>query len=214
MAITTASIFTVAQATYPDLSQTLFLTLLNDVFQDLSIDIPLVQDTAVDISLTSGVQEYSLADPTFHVYEADYQSATSTFSTISPTTKDQLDERFAGWRNNTTLGIPEYWYQHGGYVGFYPTPNVTTSGGIPQVVLYVSAQAQVLGISDSLPSPVRTMEAFLFGTLYRFALILHREDAQLWQELYQEHEGNLMAYMGSRSSRLKGGGHPQPKGGS
>ena len=206
MAITVASVILRGQQFYPDLTSTIALGFLDDLHQELCARIPLQPDTTETISLTAGTAVYTPATQPLRVFDAQYFTASGVCESIFPTSTEQLDKMDQGWRAQAanTSNVPECYYQQGNVIGFYPVPPVSTSGGYPNITLYLATQPAALGSGDSLPALVYSMDPYLYGMLHRFSLQQHRSDAAMWSEMAEKAQENLRDYTRLRVSIFSG----------
>ncbi len=203
MAITVTNLFTAAQTHFADIPQAVFLSLLNDVHQEIIENIRLTPDVAVMVNLTAGQQEYALPDTVLRIWEAAYMSQAGDYQKLKQTNIDRLDDNNPTWRNYPP-STPYYIYDRGGNLGLVPAPDTSTNAGYPIVTLFCSQTSDTpLGISDSLPSMARTGNAWLYRVLERWCDMYHPEQSQFFAGLSAREYERLITYSYGRMSRDK-----------
>lgn len=176
------------------------LKMMNDEHFDICRYVKLYQDTTVTVSLTAETREYSLSASVMHIWNAAYFTSATAYTPLRQTSVDKLDNDYPTWRNQSS-GIPYQYYESGGYVGFYPTPNTTTSAGYPKVTLYCQSITTFTATSDSLPTQINNADPWIYGLARRFALQSHVEDAKRLDDLSKMARADLAAYIMSRTPR-------------
>lgn len=121
------------------------------------------------VSLVQGTQEYSLnsivpntpSGGILKIWQAFYYTSPGAWIPVYPKNVDTLyQDAGPGWEL-TSQSTPYAYYERGGNLGFYPTPNVTTGiSGYPNVTIEYDT-IPVLGESDSLP-PVDTVYPWVY----------------------------------------------------
>ena len=203
MAITVASLYSTAQSHFPDIPQATFLSLLNDVHQEIIENIRLTPDVTVTISLVAGQQEYALPDTVLRIWDAAYISQSGDYQKLRQTNVDWLDYNCPGWRNYSP-STPYRIYDRGGNIGLVPAPSLSTTGGYPIVSLVCSQTSDTpLGIDDSLPSTARTGNAWTYRVLERWCDMNHPESSSFFAGLSAREYERLITYSYGRMSRDK-----------
>jgi len=203
MAVTVTNLYTAAQTHFPDIPQAVFLSLLNDVHQEIIENVRLTPDVAVTVNLTAGQQEYALPDTVLRIWEAAYMSEAGDYQKLEQTNVDWLDYNAPTWRNYPP-STPYRVYDRGGNIGFVPAPDTSTSGGYPIVTLYCYQTSDTpLGIEDSLPAMARTGNAWLYRVLERWCDMYHQEQSQFFAGLSAREYERLISYSYGRMSRDK-----------
>jgi len=203
MAITVQAIYTAVQTHFSDIPEATFLSLLNDVHQEIIENIRLTPDVAVTVELTAGQQEYALPDTVLRIWEAAYMAQAGDYQRLKQTNVDRLDDGSPTWRNYSP-STPSRVYDRGGNLGLVPAPDTTTSGGYPIVTLYCSQTSDTpLGIDDSLPAMARTGNAWTYRVCERWADMYHQEMSQFFANLSAREYERLITYSYGRMSRDK-----------
>lgn len=201
MAYTVAEVFEQVRRMYQDCpDDSTLLKMLNDEHFDICRYVKLYQDTTVSVSLTSGTREYALSASVMHIWNAAYFTSATSYTPLRQTSRDRLDNDFPSWLQQSS-GTPYQYYESGGYIGFYPTPNATTSGGYPIVTLYCQSITAFTATSDSLPAQINNADPWIYGLARRFAMLEHPADLQRLDAMSKQSRADLAAYIISRTPR-------------
>lgn len=178
------------------------LIIMKDVHSSIVEQIDLYPVQTVDISLTSGTREYSLDPDIFQIKSGVYLTSASSYVPLWETSIDWLDYNAKSWRMQGT-GQPTKYYELGGNIGFYPTPNTTTSGGYPIARLTVKKRNAITSISDSLPSQIPNLDAYVYGACLRYAQMNQADSIQKFQQLYALALEDLRRFIDGKLLRQK-----------
>ncbi len=135
------------------------ITLFNEAHHYICSQCKLYPTLTAQVNLTAGTAEYALSTVVpntpsggiLKIWEAYYYTSASSWTPIYPRNVDSLyADAGPGWEL-ITQSTPYAFYERGGNIGFYPTPNISTSSSYPNVTLYYDT-IPVLGEADSLPA--------------------------------------------------------------
>lgn len=179
---------------YPDCPDATATTLFNDALKWMTWKLRL-RTTMEVISLTQGTREYDLPDDLTNIREAYYQpSATAdTWQVLQGTTRDLLARVDTGWLADSSQNVPQRYYVDQAadsdsgkrIIGFDQVPQVTTSGGYPNVTLYTVETAD-LTLSETMPIGIYTDDVLLYEMAYRWAIRQDPERVDYWKGLRDE----------------------------
>jgi len=201
MAYTVAEVFEQVRRIYQDCpDDSTLLKMMNDEHFDICRYVKLYPDTTVNVSLTAGTREYALSASVLHIWNAAYFTSATAYTPLRQTSRDRLDNDNMTWLQQSN-GVPYLYYESGGYVGFYPTPNTTTSAGYPIVTLYCQSITTFSATSDSLPSQINNADPWIYGLARRFAAQSRVEDVPRLDALSRQSRADLAAYIASRTPR-------------
>lgn len=157
---------------------------------------------ATTINVTSGTLEYAYDADAIRIWSAYWEPDSSTLNRdrLQECSIDALDADYESWRTET--GTPRYYYDVGGYLGFYPVPNQTTSASYPRVKVWVSKK-KTLGLSDSLPGQIDDPEPWIALICYRHATRYYPQDAPARAAVAQAYIEDLKRYVNGVQARLK-----------
>lgn len=202
MALTVTQIFAEVKGHFPMVEQIEFLNIFNVVNNELVDAFRLVPDTMIQISLTSGTQEYALPTDVYRVWNGNYQTASDTYQPLTQTSVDRLDEQDNTWRWEDP-STPSFYYERGGNVGFYPNPDTSTSVGYPIVNLYVSEQVASYGINDSLPGTVISADAWIYRVCQKLSVKYDADKFQLYERLAEKAKQEQLDFINGKIARDK-----------
>lgn len=190
-------------ARYPDVGTTAAERLFNMIHKRILARIG-IRDTTAIISLTAGTREYDLAEANLQIRVAHYVRSASEgdFYEIRETSTDALDELDEGWRGRATQSEPRAFYVTSVVdsdtsekkIGFVEIPPTTTSGGYPNVTLYVTQNA-VLSGSDTIPAALQDSQIYLDGMSWLFAKEQGLESRDYWKAEYEKRCHEELAFI-------------------
>lgn len=158
-------------------------------------------------SLVDGTREYALAGTVARIFSARYirSAATGDSSILHPTSRDELYESEGDWEGRDT-GEPRMFYVRGGEIGFYPTPDATSSGGYPKVDLEVQSYV-ALTTSTAMPTniPTGAYDAWTFHVCEEWGMM--KNDPRIEYFRLRKEEG----YKLLRSATMGRVAHYNPK---
>lgn len=163
-----------------------------------------LRDTTATISLTAGTREYDLAEANLQIRVAHYVRSANDgdFYELRETSTDALDELDEGWRGRADRSEPHCFYVRSvvdadtseKQIGFVELPPTTTSGGYPNVTLYVTQNA-VLSGSDTIPAALQDSQIYLDGMSWLFAKEQGLESRDYWKAEYEKRCHEEMAFI-------------------
>ena len=188
---------------YPAVDIPTALDLLDQVNRDLHGDLPLTRGVEEDLSVTSGTNEYALADDVTGVLSARWvNSATDgDWRVLEPCDPDILDQDDPGWRARDD-STPHSYYLSGSYFGLVPTPGETTTGGYPKVV-QVLRKATALTQSGNFPGAIRDVSVYVEGACAKWAEQEGLETLPRHIELYEQKVKALSRFLNNRNKSLR-----------
>lgn len=226
MALTIQQAISAVQRRLPDAPASVLLQHANTVHKMILVRIPELRRDTVTLSLTSGTREYSIAETVYQVNSAVYQTAASVYSALIPTTPEELDSTTPTWRTDASAA-PQYFYlstnQASGnseVIGFYPTPNTTTSAGYPSVLMYTSSlQASDLATTDSCLPTLFSSQVYVEGITWLACLEIRPQMANAYHSSFQSELEAELEYVRTRNEgaktpaqqNIRGGGYQERK---
>jgi hypothetical protein len=201
MAVTAQVVINNARQSFPDMSETIALDLLNLEHGELLARYPLRETTLDFTSIVADTPEYALAETAIRVDAAYYYSDADTPKQLEPLSVEEMDRMDPGWRTRDS-GTPTHYYISAsatstGNLGLYPVPDTTTSSGYPKVTLYIR-QNQTLGLSDNIPNGMLNYDAYLAGICLRYAERRARDQVPFWQNRKDTARNQLEKYLAER----------------
>lgn len=142
--------------------------LFNEAHHYICGQVKLYPTQTAPVSLVAGQEEYPLtsivpntpAGGILKIWQAWYYTGPGSWAPVYPKNVDSLYEDAGPGFNLVTTGQAYGYYERGGNLGFYPTPNMTTVNGYPNVTIQYDT-IPVLGTSDFLP-PVDTIYPWVY----------------------------------------------------
>lgn len=203
---TVQQVITEVQKRFPDANATSCTTWFNMTHRDVCSRIPQLQMDTVTLSVTSGQQEYDIAEYVFQVREAEWVTAANASVKLELTTPENLDVLVPGWRE-AAPGTPSYYYladnQASGnseVLGLFPAPNVTTST-YPFVLMQVSDIASSdLTTSSTLPPTIPSADVYVEGVCKHAAIALRPTMALQYNSTYESWLKAVEKYVLSRAN--------------
>lgn len=174
---------------YPSCSETFAGSLFDEAYKRLMLNCPL-RHTSYVVSLVDGQREYDLPTDVVRVDEAYYvESATSMFPLVE-TSKAGLVVKQTGWRMFTAHNRPFRYYVDSVVsgsgskfvLGFEYMPDVTTSGGYPNVTVYYNSHTALTG-TDLVPPQLPDPDVFLHWMYYKWCVENDAQNAPYWMEM-------------------------------
>jgi len=181
MAITVANILSLFNLRYNGIDPDDFYLLLNYTQDEITSRVQIYDETTEDVTwtaadITNGVRKWAVSGNVRRIWDARYFTSATVSTGLTKTNKHKLDREYPGWRTASS-GTPAYWFEDGGFIGLYPKPNTAPTAGYPKVILY-TFERQALVAGSSLPAQVSSPDAWLYGTLYRYAEMRDPERAE------------------------------------
>lgn len=149
----------------------------------------------VSILLTSGTKQYDLPANIVKVWEAYYQMSAdaSGWTLLQPTSLQQLAAYDSGWRAWNITSTPMEYYittavngnSSKDQIGFHPTPNTTSSGGYPAVILYCTVHADLL-VGDTVPPAITDPYLIAYRMAYQWAKLKRPDAAAFYENSYSK----------------------------
>lgn len=201
MAYTVTQVVTAVRQVFPDIADADIVDKINEANQVITQKTKIYPETTVDINLVAGTREYVLSATIQKVWAAAYVTSAgeSGYQPLIETSQDELDIDNRTWRAQQN-GVPYRYYELGGYVGLYPTPNTTTSGGYPILRLFVNTQTTLTSIS-SLPSQVPTLEPWKWYACKEIALEKYPDRVGLYDKMWRDSMQDLVRFVHGRLPR-------------
>jgi hypothetical protein len=205
--MTVLDIITRFRKRFGDCSASAALDLLNDSAREILYTIPYAK-TSIDVPLVANTAEYALAADYLRVWSGRYLRSANAgdFRELKETSEDQLDLDRPGWRALEPDEPLAYYIDSnesvGGVVGFFPTPNATSSVGYPKVILEVSKFTPYVADSDLLPVSPLVVNAFVDLMCYKRALDTKVQDAVAWKQISEDSLQRASEMFWGRSSRM------------
>lgn len=137
------------------------LRLVNQAHQDILRACALTPLETLDLPLVAGTGEYDLDPTVVKIVSATYKGSSADYSNVWAASVDELNETIPTWREHTP-SRPYRYYEQGGRLGLYPSPDRTTSAGFPVVRLQALRVAPLAGLSDALPTQLPNIQAFVW----------------------------------------------------
>ena len=211
---TVSQVISEVQRRMPDVTTSQCTTWINLIHRQILSEIPELRMDSVSVNITSGTQEYSIAEPVFQVREAEYVTGAGASTKLSGMTLEELDQQMPGWRNAAT-GTPQYFYlgsnQASGnseVIGLVPAPNATTST-YPYVLLQVSEiEASDLTTSSVLPPTIPNARAYIEGVSELAAVQVRQQMAMMYNSTFEAEVQRIKEYVQSRNADLQRGNRP------
>lgn len=187
---TAQNIIDEAKLDFPDETDTRALSDLQSIDDELTRKYKLIWSRET-ISLTADTQEYSLPSNTNKVYACTYEYSATDKERLEATHIDWLDEYEPDWRNRDS-SRPQKFYVDivNGNIGFYPTPDTTTST-YPRVIADVSKRRGTLITSTDFGDDLPSYQAWVEGLRYRMALRTEDPRLQLYAAMYRQEQRYL-----------------------
>ena len=206
---TVLQVITDVQKRFPDANTTSCTTWFNLVHREICSRIPQLQMDTVTQNLTSGTQEYDIAEYVFQVREVEYVTAANTSTKLEFTTVEILDAVQPGWKDQST-GVPTQYYlasnQASGnseVIGLFPCPNASTST-YPYIVMQVSDIASSdLTTSATLPPTIPSADIYVEGVSKHAAISLRPTAAMTYNSTYESWIQAVKEYVKTRGAAVK-----------
>ncbi len=169
------------QRTYPEVTDANVLLDLNIVHEELCKLYRIKVGEEVLSSFVAETRKYNMPSNVAQVYSADFYTSSDSYFPLEPTTVQTLDNYTRGWRSFPS-GTPTQYFIDGfvssgtvPQIGFYPTPDTTTSSSYPQCRMDVAYFEELVqsgagaGQSSIMPPNVPDYDAWKYGTYKRIA---------------------------------------------
>ncbi len=161
MSFTVATVVSSVQRVYSNLITADVVGYLNEVRPDILRRLRL-RNTSQTVNLTAGTGEYAITTPMLGATSVEYRrSATDSDARIlDPTNLETLDIVHPNWRNRESDEPRQYYFIDGltgPKIGFFPEPDLTTTGGYPIITIrYLDCETLSSGstIYDDILSPM------------------------------------------------------------
>jgi hypothetical protein len=211
-AITVAACITRLQREFEDITQAIAEDYLSASDREILTRMPLRVDSE-DINLTSGTQLYAFAaDTVVRVASVEYLkgSAVTNRKVLTATSIAELDLQSRDWRAAQNEEPTHFFITVNSSgalrIGFYPTPNTTTSGGYPIARVHLWRAASLVS-GGSLPSVVRKPDMYVWGAAWLYAEDYRSiEEAQMYKARFEnavrEEEEYLNSFAVQDTKRL------------
>lgn len=185
------------------LDETNALTLINDIHREIVNDVRIYPDSQQDISLVAGTKLYNLPADLVRLWSAVYIDGTTQGQPMVPTNVDELDYKNPTWRTAPN-SRPFFYYERAGQIGFHPTPDTTSSGGVPTVrIYYATVSANDLEIGDTLPDTVKSIDAWVYGACLKHAIQASDQRISLFATLFSKAMNDALSWNYGRTPRDK-----------
>ncbi len=198
------------QRRFSDTGLVASIGLLNEAATEIFSAIP-YQRKQLTVNLTAGVFEYALGGGYAKVWSAQYvnSAAANDFNDLDPTSTDELDMDFPGWRlaptawplgfyTSSAAALPT---NPSGVVGLYPAPPTTTAAGYPIMQLDVSTIPVFSTGSELLPDIPFCLEAVADLMCFKRAKDVRLSDAMTWGQIAAQSIEQLAAIFWARNPR-------------
>lgn len=179
---TAADIINQARVKYPDMHPTgLGLDLFNIVHNRILTTAQVQTDIETFSSLVAGTKAYDVQTTARKVWSAVYFTSSTAGDLVKLKSYSVEEfEAYSGTYTGEDEGTPAYYYvrfKNDGQMelGLHPTPDTSSSGGYPKVVLRVSRGAQ-LTTSGNLPLGVADYSAWTSGVIAEYARLKRDPD--------------------------------------
>jgi hypothetical protein len=198
---------------FADTGQTAALALLNEAATEVFSVVP-YQRKLITVNLASGVYEYPLGGAYAKVWSCYYvnSSAADDYQDLAPTSTDELDADFSGWRmaqNSQPVGYytassatgSASGTEPGGIIGVYPPPMTTTSNGFPYLQVDVSTIPTFATGAELLPDIPFCLDAVADLMCFKRAKDARPQDAAMWGQISAQSIEQLAAIYWARNPR-------------
>lgn len=190
--MTAQDIINRAKLTFPDATDTVALSYLQDIHDDLCWLFKINPSDVTETSLVSGTANYDLPTGTARIFSCRYvRSATAgDWKELEPTHIDALDALRRDWRKQSD-SEPEYFYVEDGDIHLHPAPDTSSSGSpaYPRLEMQVSLYETLLVGTTLAEFP--NYNAWITGL--RMKLAEHFEDTrfQMYERQYEMQKKRL-----------------------
>ncbi len=198
---TVADIVNQARVKYPDMDATgLGVDLFNTVHNRILTQAQVQTDVETFSSLVSGTKVYDVQTTARKVWSALYyrSSTAGDLYKLKARSVEEFEAYLPTYAGDAS-GTPQFYYvrfKNDGQLdlGLHPTPDTSTSGGYPKVVLRVSRGA-VLTSTGNLPLGVADYSAWVSGLMAEYARLKRGPDEAGQMLALAEHDlGNLQRF--------------------
>lgn len=195
----TCSAFYQDTETDPSTGSLLALDIVNEAHAIITKTCDFYAEQEITINLVAGQRDYAI-DPLVHRVNAARLVTSPNYGGIPlmETSIDELDSTSKAWRI-VGPGTPFRYFVQATNVGFFQTPNQTTTLGYPYMALDVLKYQPFIALSDALPPQIPNLDAYVFSVLARWAI---RNQVDLYQGFAQMAEGALKDLRQSELDRL------------
>lgn len=166
--------------------------LFDDTFKDIMTMAEFRVTSLTFAGIIAGIFEYQVSAVMMKAYSATWWNDVNTPIPLKLTSVDGLRDLNPGWdqRLSTQEGIPRQFYLVGRpigstaafFLGFDQTPQASTVGGYPYVVLDIQAHTE-LALTDTVPETLPDEEAIVSGMCWRWALEQDRGEVDGWKKI-------------------------------
>jgi hypothetical protein len=177
------------------------ILLFNQAHLEICSKVKLYPDASFTQTFTSGTGEYALADNVISMWTGTYYAGANSYNPLKQTNVDSLVADYGpDWRAYPA-STPYAFYEDGGQIGFFPVPNVTSTGGYPCAV-FSYAQAHTLALSDTLPTQINTPYPWVYY-ICRIQCVKngHAEKMPQYDAMYKAAQEELATYIYRRTPK-------------
>jgi hypothetical protein len=159
-------------------------------------------DEDVDISVTAGVNSYTLDANQLisRIWNATWYDSATSFRPLRPRSVDELDFQTRGIWRTQPASTPIWYDERAGKLILYPTPDTTTATGYPKVTLTVQ-KTDTLTTSTVLPTAIDEYDAWIYGLCRKYAGEKARDQFQMFDALYTQALNDLVAFSQGKAAR-------------
>ena len=208
MALTINALIAQVQRRFPDAQTPNLLSNANSIHRQILSRIPELRRDTVTLSLVAGQQEYDIAETVYQVNSASYKTGASTTSVVSlmATSVEELDSTSRTWRSDAN-GPPLQYYLSSNQstvnsevIGFYPTPDTTTTGGYPLVLMATSnLQPSDLGLTDTCLVTLASSQVYVEGVSWLAAIEIRPQMVNAYQSAFESEMDRELTYVRTRN---------------
>lgn len=211
MSMQVSAVVAAVRRRLPDADATWLVTLVNQVHRQILADIPEPRRNVRTVSLTAGVQEYSLAEDAFQVDYAIYVTDATHGNNLMETNVEALGDEIPTWRIDPPNTPTQYYISSNetisagtAVIGFVPAPALTTSGSYPAVKIYGSfLQAADLTGADYVLSTIQSSQVYIEGTSFLAAAEIRPQMAGIYKAEYEYQMQLAKKYVRTRLEGLQ-----------
>jgi len=203
MSFTVTNIVTGVQRVYSMLRTDDIVTYLNEIRPDILRRLRL-RNTSQDISLTADTREYAITAPMLGATSIEYiRSATqSNRKALVATNSETLDIVNPNWRARASAEPREYYFvgtSTGSKIGFFPTPDTTTTGGYPIARIHY-LDCDTLNSGSTIQDDVLSPMVYVHAICQRYAEDRGLEDLPLRMGLFRDEFDRNEDYLKGRQA--------------
>jgi hypothetical protein len=202
MAVTVASVLSLLQDMFPEITNAQAIAYVNDANNLILEAIPEMRQDSISVSVTAGTSAYSVNSSTFQIQYAQWTPTSGLSSKLSQITTTQLDSDVQAWRFASNAPPVNFYITTGIItaapaleVGLYPPPD--TNGTL---VLYGSVQGADLTSGDSLPPSYPDRLTHAYGAAYFASVVFRFGSSAAYWSLFVQHVTRLTTFMRSRGN--------------